>query len=64
MLIINAASMQRSETRNVFENHLETMKYEVRNKILSLKRSNCRNATDRVSVFRATGKLPAMPNSG
>ena len=25
---------------------------------------NYRNATDRVTVFRATGKLHAMPNSG
>ena len=30
----------------------------------SLKRLNYRNATDRVSVFRATDKLHAMPNSG
>ena len=33
-------------------------------KYSSLKRSNYRNATDRVSVFRATDKLHAMPNSG
>ena len=30
----------------------------------SLKRLNYRKATDRVSVFRATDKLHAMPNSG
>ena len=30
----------------------------------SLKRLNYRNAMDRVSVFRATDKLHAMPNSG
>ena len=40
--------------------HLETMKYEVRNKTLSLKRLNHRNAADPPSVFRATGKLHAM----
>ena len=33
-------------------------------KYSSLKRLNYRNATDRVSVFRATDKLHAMPNSG
>ena len=43
---------------------LETMKYEVRNKMLSLKRLNYRNATGRVSLFGATGKLHAMLNSG
>lgn len=40
------------------------MKYEVRNEIPSRKRLNYRNATDHVSVFKATGKLHAMPNSG
>ena len=44
--------------------HLETMKYEARNKTLSLERLNYQNATDRVSVFRATGKLHAIPNRG
>ena len=39
------------------------MKYEVGNKILSLKRLNNRDATDRVSVFIATGKLHARQNS-
>ena len=43
---------------------LETMKYEVRNKMLSLKRLNYRNTTGRVSLFGATGKLHAMLNSG
>lgn len=42
----------------------ETMKYEARNKTLSLERLNYRNATDPVSVFRATGKLHAIPNRG
>ena len=41
----------------VTSHHLGTLKYEVRNKILSLKRLNNRNPTDRVSVFRATSKL-------
>ena len=37
---------------------LETIEYEVENKILPQKRVNNRNATDRVSVvFIATGKL-------
>ena len=40
------------------------MKYEARNKTLSLERLNYQNATDRVSVFRATGKLQAIPNRG
>ena len=40
--------------------HLETMKYEVRKKTLSLKRLYYRNAADPASVFRATGKLHAM----
>ena len=44
--------------------HLETMKYEARNKTLSLERLNYQNATDPVSVFRATGKLHALPNRG
>ena len=44
--------------------HLETMKYEARNKTFSLERLNYQNATDRVSVFRATGKLHAIPNRG
>ena len=44
--------------------HLETIEYEVRNTILSLKRLNIRKVTDPVSVFRATGKLHAMPYSG
>ena len=44
--------------------HLETTKYEVRNKVLSVKRSKYRNAMDRVSVLRATGKLHAIRNSG
>ena len=42
---------------------LETIEYEVENKILPLKRVNNRNATDRVSVFIATGKLHARQNS-
>ena len=33
-------------------------------KYSSLKRLNYRNATDRVSVFKATDKLHAIPNSG
>ena len=41
----------------VTSHHLGTLKYEVRNKTLSLKRLNNRNPTDRVSVFRATSKL-------
>ena len=44
--------------------HLETMKYEARNKTLSLERLNYQNATDRVSVFRATSKLHAVLNRG
>ena len=44
--------------------HLETMKYAVSNKTLSLKRLNHRNAMDGVSVFTAIDKLHAMPNSG
>ena len=42
---------------------LETIKYEVGNKILPLKRVNNRNTTGRVSVFIATGKLHARQNS-
>ena len=42
---------------------LEIIKYEVGNKILSLKRVNNRNTTGRVSVFIATGKLHARQNS-
>ena len=42
---------------------LETMKYEVGNKIVPLKRLNIRNATDRVSVFIAAGELHARQNS-
>lgn len=38
----------------------ERLKYEVRNKIISQKGVNHRDATDRVSEFRATGKLHAM----
>ena len=44
--------------------HLETIEYEVRNTILSLKRLNNRKVMDPVSVFRATGKLHAMLYSG
>ena len=44
--------------------HVETMEYEARNKTFSLERLNYQNATDRVSVFRATGKLHAIPNRG
>ena len=40
--------------------HLETMKYEVRDKIMKVE---YRNATDRMSLFRATGDLYAIPNS-
>ena len=44
--------------------HLETIEYEVRNTILSLKRLNNRMVMDPVSVFRVTGKLHAMLYSG
>ena len=44
--------------------HLETIEYEVRNTILSLKRLHNRKVMDPVSVFRATGKLHAMLYSG
>ena len=40
------------------------MKYEVRNKTLSLKGLNYRRVTDRVSVFKTTSKLHAIANSG
>ena len=40
------------------------MKYEARNKTLSLEMLNYQNATDRVSVFRATSKLHAILNRG
>ena len=44
--------------------HLETIEYEVRNTILSIKRLNNRMVMDPVSVFRVTGKLHAMLYSG
>ena len=44
--------------------HLETIEYEVRNTILSLKRLNNRMVMDPVSVFRVTGKPHAMLYSG
>ena len=42
--------------------HLETMKYKVRNEILPIKRLNYGNAMNCISVFRATGRLNAIPN--
>ena len=48
----------------VTSHRLETMKYEVRNKTLSLKGLNYRRVTDRVSVFKTTSKLHAIANSG
>ena len=67
-LAVQLHRTSQAEKKNMFRFvsslHLETIEYEVRNTILSLKRLNNRMVMDPVSVFRVTGKLHAMLYSG